>query len=154
MKKVLMFLILIGFFGCNSEEENLCAYYDTSMDFSVLNAQGEDLLDPNNPNSFDISKIKLFYEVNGEVKEQKLDSNVKGVFKNWTVNKYQISIPLNVYDLNKKTITYIQWNEKYRDTLQSTFDVDHCYTRVDHIWLNDKLILDNPYDKKVYTITK
>lgn len=87
--------------------------------------------------------------------EQGLSPNfAKGIFKDLTTNKYQIEIPLNSSDLKKKTVTYIQWNEKYKDTLQSTFDTDHCYTGVNRVWLNGKLILDNFYNKNVYTIIK
>ncbi|MDQ6472033.1 hypothetical protein RB619_15380 [Flavobacterium sp. LHD-80] len=156
MKKALIFLVAIFFFGCNNKDEDtLCFNYDTTMSFSVLNAKGDDLLDPENPNGFDVSKIRLFYEINGEVKEQGLNPNfVKGVFKNMITNKYQISIPLNSFDLNKKTVTYIQWNERDKDMLQSTFDTGHCYTRVDKVWLNNKLILDSPYAENVYTIIK
>jgi len=156
VKKVLLFLTSIIFLGCTSSDEGvLCANYDTSMSFSVLDSKGEDFLDPENPNGFDVSKIRLFYEINGEVKEQELGTNFfKGIFKNMTINKYQITIPLNSFDLQKKTVTYIQWNEKYKDTLYSTFDTDHCYTGVNKVWLNGKLILESRYNKNVYTIIK
>ncbi|WP_026727857.1 hypothetical protein [Flavobacterium denitrificans] len=155
MKKALMFLIAIFFFACDSKDEDiLCFNYDTSMSFSVLNAKGEDLLDPEIPNGFDVSKIRLFYEINGEVKEQGLNPDFRAIFKNMITNKYQITIPLNSSDLNKKTVTYIQWDEKHADTLQSTFDTRHCYTGVDKVWLNNELILDGYNKKYVYTLVK
>lgn len=38
------------------------------MSFSVLDSKGQDFLDPENPNGFDVSKMRLFYEINGEVR--------------------------------------------------------------------------------------
>lgn len=153
MKKILILLIAIALSGCDSEGERmLCVNIDTSIKFSILNDKSEDLLDPDNPNSFDVSEIKLFYEIDGKI----YDSTPERFFidKDLTTNKYQISISLNSYDLRKKTITYIQWNEKYKDNVQATFASDYCLTRVDKVWLNDVLIVKGFHSSNFYTIIK
>lgn len=156
MKNLIIFLVIIVFCGCNNTDEDvLCAYYDTSISFSVLDGKSEDLLDPDNPNGLDLSKMKLFYEINGEVKEQQVGPNFsKVVFRNLVTNKFQINIPLNTSDLKKKTTTYIQWDEKDKDTLKTIFDTDNCFTGISQVWLNGELIFDGLYKEKVCTLIK
>ena len=71
MKKILIILVVIIVCSCEStdEKKEFGMYVATSIDFSVFNDQNEDLLNPENLNHLDVSKIKLFYVTNGITKE-------------------------------------------------------------------------------------
>lgn len=158
MKKILVFFIIIVFFGCDNSEENkdLCSYYNTTVRFSVLNSEHEDLLNPKNPNYLDVSKIKLFNVINGKTVEfydPNLDSprNFK-ILKYDYDDVYHIIVFLNYIDKSAKTATYIQWDEKDTDTLESTFNKTKCSTITNQVWLNGKLVWDYKMDDKDYPI--
>lgn len=71
MRKIWIILITIIVCSCEStdEKKEFGMYVAASVEFSVFNAQNEDLLNPENPNHLDVSKIKLFYVINGIRKE-------------------------------------------------------------------------------------
>ncbi|WP_316632817.1 hypothetical protein [uncultured Flavobacterium sp.] len=156
IKKLLIFLITTAFLSCDSSNESRCSsyYYGIGIDFYVRNTQGEDILDPQNSNSLDVSKIKLFYVVNG-VAQEYYNSNLDSprgfrIFN--SKNGYKIRIEMNNLDKSKKRITYVQWNETSRDTLESTFEIDECYTVVKQVWLNGKFVWDRDIDESICPI--
>jgi hypothetical protein len=157
MKKILTFFAITTFFSCESQDRNgISSYnYNTIVSFSVFNAKGEDLLDSNSPNHLDVSKIKLFYVVDGVSKEffnANLDNarNFK-IFKH--EKEYRINVVMNDEDKSEKTITYIQWNEKNTDTIETTFFRSKTSIYPKDVWLNGKLVSggtkpgDSPYVK-------
>jgi len=159
MKKILIILVVIIVCSCEStdEKKEFGMYVATSIDFSVFNAQNEDLLNPENLNHLDVSKIKLFYVTNGITKEyynSNLDSprNFK-IFKG--KDEFLIRIYLNDLDNSDKAITYIQWSETDRDTIEATFERAYNILRTKKIWLNgdfvweEKGISDSPYFKLI-----
>ena len=68
MKNFLIILTVTTFLACrNSDDMNEIKYafcFDANLDFSVYNAQNEDLLNPENPNHLDTSNFKVFYVIN------------------------------------------------------------------------------------------
>lgn len=159
IKKLLLFLVSIAFFSCDSTNENRCLsyFYSVSVDFYVLNTQGEDLLNPKNPNCLDVSKIKLFYIVNGVSQEYfrpNLDAS-RGfiILKPEEGSNYRIRIMMNDLDKSEKKITYVQWNEMdKKDIFESTLEITECYTEIKKVWFNGKLLWDRSVDEKVYPV--
>ncbi|TDP01557.1 hypothetical protein [Flavobacterium sp. 245] len=154
MKKLLIILTITTFFACDSKDDNdvNSFYLNTDIDFSVFNADGEDLLNPETPNHLDESQIKLFYVVNGvteEFFEGNLDypKNIRILKKG---KQYVIGVGLN-HSENGKSITYIQWNEKDTDTIEATFARGKTFIYPKDVWLNGKLVsegtkrFDSPY---------
>jgi hypothetical protein len=143
-----LLIVIIAFFGCDNADKDgiLCAYYSTSISFSILNDQDEDLLNPENQNHLDVSKMKLFYVVNGvkqELYKLKLnDARGFKIYKEENRNTYKIVIFLNYADKLDKTITYVQWNDTDTDILESTFNRTNCSTVTKQVWLNGQLVWD------------
>ncbi|WP_264535097.1 hypothetical protein [Flavobacterium sp. N1736] len=144
MKKILVFLTMITFFSCDNagEKDILGLTDDTGAEFSVFNDQNEDLLNPENPNHLDISKIRLFYVIDGVSHEfQNLnvdDSSVLRIVKH--ENEYRIRILLNDFDKSEKTVMYIQWSETDRDMIESSFKRAYNLYKPGKIWFNKKLV--------------
>lgn len=150
MKKILMILTITAFCSCESNEEKSYNYIDAGdVDFSIFNAQGEDLLDPKTPNHINDYEIKLFYLIDGVKKEihNGLLVNPKNfvIHKNENETEYHIVIFLNELDKSDKTTTYIQWNEKDTDTINATFfkNKDLIFTK--DVWFNGKLVFTSTF---------
>lgn len=131
--------------GCNNSDDsdsmqqfNLYA----GLEFSVHNSENEDLLNPENPDGLDIDAIRLFYLVDGKTVEV-YDSNMDYP-RNFRIyqhqDEYRIGISLNHTETEQKPVTYIQWNESDRDTIEVTYDRTQDALLQNRIWLNGQQI--------------
>ena len=62
MKKLTILICVLTLMSCSQETEFgdlVGVNFDTAVDFSIVNAQGEDLLNPNHPNTIDIKIIAM-----------------------------------------------------------------------------------------------
>jgi hypothetical protein len=105
---------------------------------SLKNSSGEDLLNPNNPNSYKESKIKTYYLVNGE---EKIAHTEEFIYEDGE-GLYRLRIFLNDEGNDEFPITYIDWNETDRDTIKSEIYKTDNQTRVIKIWYNKVLMWD------------
>lgn len=165
MKKTLILIsILTLLISCNSndkEEEEQLIYGTSVLSFceiTVKDRAGNNLLDPTNPNSFDIDNIKIFYLIDGEKKEfyeEHLDAP-KGfrVIQHDFTSEYQFIIHLNYDRTEDFSTTYIQWNENDTDTIKALFKYPPNTSSVllRTVWQNNELKWDfelnnhsNPY---------
>jgi hypothetical protein len=155
MKKTLILISLLTLFiGCNSnekEEEEQIIYgtrVASSLRMTIKDNVGNNLLDPNNPNSFDIDNIKIFYLINGkknEYYEEHLHAP-KGfkVIQDEFTFEYQFVIFLNNIKTEEFPITYIQWNENDTDTIKALFKYYPNSSSIEQkkIWYNNEVIWD------------
>jgi hypothetical protein len=110
-------LVLALAFSCNEKEEPLFGTIDSMAYIKVLDQKGNNLLNPLNEGSYKSKDIKIFYEINGEMKgffEGHLD--MPRNFRIDSPNSENDYIMALVID-SKKTI--IQWNESEADTIQA-----------------------------------
>jgi hypothetical protein len=162
MKKILIFLTTITLFACDNTDEKgiLGLTHDTSVEFSVFNDQNEDLLNPENPNHIDISKIRIFYIIDGvshEFNNLNVNGDGSGVLRIVKhENEYRIRILLNNYDKSEKTVIYIQWNDKDRDMIEASFKTAYNLYKPGKIWLNEKLVWEFTFgiDQAYFKIIK
>lgn len=141
MKNLLIILVVTALIACeksNDMEAQYSSNIEVGIEFSILNSQNEDLLNPENPNHLDVTKIKLFYLINGEKQEvynPNLDSprNFR-IFKD--ENEYRIAVFLNHTETSEKPITYIQWNDSDIDTLEVDINRTQNSILQNEIWLN------------------
>lgn len=158
MKHLLLILIVTTMVSCSTStnEENAYVLFN-SIEFSVVNTAGEDLLDSNNPNSIDIDNIKLYHVIDNEVIEV-YDSHLEHprhffVFEH--ENEYRIRVFQNTSENENRPITYIQWNETDTDTLQVEYDRTHNSLAQKKIWLNGEEIWNiNINDGPFLVLTK
>ncbi|NLP59421.1 hypothetical protein [Lutibacter sp. B1] len=139
MKNLIIILVVSLFFSCNETNEMVEQFnYQASIEFSILNSQNEDLLNPENSNHLDETKIKLFYVING-IKQEVNNPNYdypRGfrIYKH--ENEYRIGVTLNSNELTEKPITYIQWNDNDIDTIEVVFNRTQNSVLQNMIWLN------------------
>src|SRR6056297_939944 len=115
MKYLFFFLSALIFASCTDDNEqfiiNKHFNIDAKLEFSVFNTQNEDLLNPENSNHLNTSKIKILYVINEEIQEV-YDLNADNP-RNFMIYKheseYRIKIFLNHSETADKPITYIQW---------------------------------------------
>ncbi|MHC0445971.1 hypothetical protein ACWA1F_11190 [Flavobacterium sp. 3-218] len=157
MKKAIgILLILLVSIGCDSDpfKEDIIEGFnlDTSIDFSVVNSKNKDLLNPNNPDSYDPKKIKILFLLDGKLVPQyqaNLDSpNFFMIYQN--SDRYAIRIFLNHNPKEKFPETYIQWNENDKDIVKAEYSRTKNSTTKKNVWLNDQVIAKPTY----LTITK
>jgi len=134
-------------------------YIDGGIHLKLENSSGSDLLDPNEGNTYNTEDIKLFYLQNG-VEHLYLCGNCdhqKGYYIFKRDNKFVISIFTNIEVQQDGTdpITYIQWNENDRDTIQCHIkrNEDGSYIFCTKVWYNDSLVYDNN-GERYFTIIK
>ncbi len=146
MRKIIFILIAISCFACSKSNEEIPDFYlGASFDFSVFNAQNEDLLNPATTDHFEATEIKVFYVIDGEVIEIYDPSNVEAprkfvIYKH--ENEYRMQVYLNFSDTSEKPITYVQWRNNDTDTIEAIFErIDGNITKR-KVWLNDQEIWD------------
>ena len=150
-------LCLICSCSTDDAEQNQFVF-DASYDFIVRDNDGNDLLNPENPNAYKESDIKLFYKINGNV-EEVFEGNLDNprhfeIFKH--KNEYRITVGVNHAKNEDLPITYIQWNEADTDTIKAKFRRTDNLTIIKKLWLNGKQIFP-PLDDgsgEFYTIIK
>lgn len=133
---IALFFIVVGCSKMDDPQDQFV--YDLGVNISILNATGEDLLDPNNPNSFRVNDIKTYHLINGEVKlagaDDVLFQESNGLFVFRTFVNYEGN--------DEYPITYIDWDETDRDTIKSEIYRTKNSIRAIKVWFNDDLMWD------------
>lgn len=141
MKNIVMLFTILLFLGCSPEKQedfNL----NVGFELSIINETGEDLLDPNHPNAIKEENIKLFYVVNDKV-EEVYNPNLDNprnflIFKH--ENEYRIRIFQNYSETETKPITYVQWSDSDKDTIEASYDRYSNAIIQRKIWYNGALM--------------
>lgn len=136
MKQILFVLFIVIAVSCNKDDDDCgCTIISLDTNISLKNAAGEDLLDPNNPNSYKESQIKTYYLIDGEEKiadtEEFIFEDIDGI--------YRLRVFVNSKGNDEFPITYIDWNETDRDTIKSEIYKTDNNTTAINIWYNDEL---------------
>jgi len=138
---------------------------DETFTFYVRDSAGNDLLDPSNPNGYNIDSIRVYYLLTDGTlhKGQTYYEFEKGVARNPGDYELMRSKDGYVLDFILRTLhskksdherpkMYIDWNDSDRDTIKAklitrrgdpkdTTDAGYCIFAVwDTIWYNGKLI--------------
>ncbi|MCK5762570.1 MAG: hypothetical protein KAH05_00475, partial [Clostridiales bacterium] len=147
MKKLLLIASICLLFSCSKNSD--ADYIDVGIHLKLENSSGSDLLDPSVDNSYNNDNIKLFHLLNGTEQYYLCGNcdNQKGYYFFERDNKYVMSVFTNIEVQQDGTypITYIQWNETDRDTIQCHINrsKDGSYIFCNKVWYNDSLVYDN-----------
>ena len=155
MKSVIFTIIMVIISSCN-KSDNEQTMIDTSIEMSIKNSNGVDLLNPNTPNYFNENTLSLFYLINGEVIEvnnPNLDYR-KGFFIFKHQSEYRIRIFPNTDDKEKNPITYIKFNENPKDTLKCEFVRTNNSLICTKVWFNSELKYDSNVSERYFEIVK
>lgn len=135
---VVVAVVLAGCAGNNVKK----VVIDNTIEFRLVDSLGNDLLNPENPNSIDKTKIKLFYLINNELQE--VFDPTKNYTRNFFIYQhedgYRIRVFLNSSEKEELPETYIQWTESDTDTIKAKFRRTTSLVAVQKIWLNEKEI--------------
>lgn len=144
MKNLLLLTALIFLVSCEKSNNQQQGYFlDVALDFSIINSQEKDLLDPTTPDHLDVSKIKVYYLINGTSREVNDPSHAYPmnfmIFKHEHENR--IRIFLNDKENVDSSVTYIQWRPNYIDTIVASFEIvkNKCF-RKQNVWYNGNKI--------------
>lgn len=159
MKNLILLTLFITLTSCNKSDEmqqqsqqqfNL----DALLEFSIINSENQDLLNPNNPNHITQEDIKIFYLINGQSKEvyNPLMSNPRNFLIYKHESEYRIRISPNISETEEIPITYIKWNNNDTDTIKVSYNRTPNAIQQRKIWLNDIQIWDWTENKDPFFI--
>tara|TARA_B100000795_G_scaffold259924_1_gene235318 strand:- start:27 stop:533 length:507 start_codon:yes stop_codon:yes gene_type:complete len=146
--KNLIFLLLASILivSCSSNgNNNDNDYYnlDTDIIFTIKDSNGNDLLNPNNPNAYLSETVKIYYlKENGETEEvynSNLDAsrNFKVITpENSGSDIYAFQLFPNTY-IMENAVTYIEWNDTETDTVKTNYRYGDNHTVCNKVWYND-----------------
>jgi hypothetical protein len=141
LSQILLILIAGIFTSCNEETFPCCPPINSDMvNTTVLNAQGNNLLNPTLEGSYRANVIKIFYEEEG-----KLEEFFNGGHSNMRRNFRIISPELGsdyLMSLVLKEKTVIQWNETQADTLKAEIFDDGMRLILRKVYHNGELKWD------------
>lgn len=167
MYKVLLFILTsaVLFVACNSTTPDHTVK-STNIDFSFVNEDGEDLLNPSHPHAITEQNTDLYYLINGE-KEKVFDKNLdypKHFFipDEKLSDKYFMRVFPNIVKGQKTAISYIQFSDTTMDTIKVEYTDEPGLTVVTKVWyngalrfnINDKNQENIEYTSRYITITR
>jgi len=160
MKTILSFILIITVISeCQKEdhEESNSVVVDNAIELALVDPEGNDLLDLQNENAIEQSKINVFYLINGSLQE--VYDTSKDYPRNFLVykheNQYRIRVFLNSEENEATPETYIQWSESDTDTIKAEFRRSPSSLTIDKIWLNEEGLWPSEDKKELYfTLTK
>ena len=146
MKNLIFLLLATLIVSCSSDDNNNDeSYYnlDTNIIFTIKDSNGNDLLNPNNPNAYLSETVKIFYlKENGDVDE--IYNSNYGSPRNFSIitpensgsDVYAFSLQPNTH-IMENAITYIEWNDTEIDTIKTNYRYGDNHTVCNKVWYND-----------------
>ncbi|MEM0519314.1 hypothetical protein [Aequorivita flava] len=139
MKAVFLVLYMAILIGCSKKDDTGEQFvFDLAVNLSIKNEAGDDMLDPNNPNSYKLNDIKTYHLIDGEevwaIADNVISQNNEGAFIFTTFVNYEGNY--------EYPITYIDWDETDRDTIKAEIYRTERQIRVIKIWYNEELKWD------------
>jgi hypothetical protein len=157
--KLLLFIVFLT--SCFSACEKPKTMIDTDIQICYVDKNGNDLLDPANPNGYKESDIDLYYMIDG-VKTRVFDGmmdlpeNFKFYYSE-VFHIYSLSIfPNDRYDANKMSETLIDFGDRV-DTLKVSYHVGDNSLIIHSAWYNNILLADEVHSLRtpiIITIDK
>ncbi len=139
--------------GCTKEQPSK-TIIDGNMEIRVIDAQGNDLLNPEiqSPKTVNVSKLKIYYVKEGreELFYQSMAQAPAGILllspQGTGLSYYMIRVFLNVGINEKIATTILEWEDGHRDIIKVEYDRPANTSSIiqQRIWVNDKLLWDAP----------
>ncbi len=118
------------------------------LDLRLLDMQGNDHLNPASPGAVDLSKIKVYYVIDG--KERLFYRSNLEAARGYLVyapeetgeRYYSLRLFFNIESKEEVTTTIVDWGDGHRDVFKVAFIRKENRISQRSIWLNDSLIFD------------
>ena len=118
------------------------------LDLRLLDLQGNDRLNPASPGAVDLSKIKVYYVIDGKERlfyRSNLEA-ARGYLvyapKETGERYYSLRLFFNIESKEEVTTTIVDWGDGHRDVFKVAFIRKENRISQRSIWLNDSLIFD------------
>ena len=146
-------IVLVVFLvGCKKTNVNDSVVIDKAIELSLVDAEGNDLLNPQHDHAIAPSGIKIFYLIEGELQEvyNPTRDNPRNFFIRQHGTEYRIHIFLNSDEGEEFPETFIQWNESYTDNVKAKFRRSPSLLVIDEVWLNDEAVWSSDDRKELH----
>lgn len=157
MKTVIFLITILSISSCRPNREPIkeAVSIDAYVDLTIKNNAGQDLLDPNTPNTLNTNNIKLYNVVNGQAIEVYHGNYTYP--KNYLIYNYKdvkaIRVFVNHTDAEELPTTYIKWNDNNTDTIKCHFSRgsgnDGSFILCDKVWYNSNIVFPKPENKDI-----
>ncbi|MBI9055997.1 MAG: hypothetical protein JEY96_19405 [Bacteroidales bacterium] len=144
--QLILFMVIV--LSCDKEED-IMLDVDLGVGISYIDGLGQDLLDPNNPNSYDTDQFKIYHYKNGEkvlFQMANLD-NPKGyfVFKEANMEYYRLAISEpNSYTEEEseeyETLTLLELSSTETDTINIVIRKGNNFLETRKVYYNNILV--------------
>ena len=118
------------------------------LDLRLLDMQGNDRLNPASPGAVDLSKVKVYYVIDGKERlfyRSNLEA-ARGYLvytpKETGERYYSLRLFFNIESKEEVTTTIVDWGDGHRDVFKVAFIRKENRISQRSIWLNDSLIFD------------
>lgn len=152
-------LLFVQLISCQEAGE-CCALLDIGIKIGVESASGEDLLNPANPNAFDIHSIKIYHMVDGSFETVRGPNlgNPRGFDLSSTMDSsYYIRIDGDLNSQESIVTSLIAWNNLDTDTLKYEVNRgnDGSIKTISKVWYNDvEMWTSSSYTERYFMIKK
>ncbi len=164
MKKIIFVIIFISLISCQSEEPEVGVYFSGGSIIEILDAEGNNRLNPNYSDPILLENLNLYHLIDGK-RELYFDGDMdvpKGmnIYFNEYHKKWVLSVGQNPFDLNEEFISISivdfgdgsegiiegQWNKGLNPPSSGAFYVKK-------VWYNGELVYEGNSDP-IYSIIK
>ena len=155
MKYLIYFFMAPLFTSCSTNKSSQFIV-DTDINISIKDSEGNDLLNPAYPDSYQKGNIKLFHIINGEQIEI-FDANMnypKGFFIYKHENEYRIRVFPNTDKSEQQLITLIKWNETDTDTIRCNVERTSNSEICRKVWFNNEVVWEAYETERFFEILK
>jgi len=159
MKQIIFFLTIILVSSCSKENNNASDVVDTTIVFHLSDKSGNDLFDPTKVYTLNTQNTRMYYLINGQEVEAfcgNCGNPRMFAFGQDNIRYGFIFSPNSTEQLNNtEPITYIQWNETDRDTIQCHIARSKSGSSIvcTKIWYNGELVWNNVGNRE-FTVIK
>jgi hypothetical protein len=141
MKTQLLILALTIIISSCKESNITNDYVEYEVEFSLVDQNGDDLLDPEHPNHIKESDIKLTYFMEASFKNPETGAEV-----NFTDEKPEGLLTLflqpNYTNNYQEPITLVEWGDLKTDTLRAKHKRSDNGIFIEKLWINNEIVFD------------
>lgn len=147
-----MIMMASVLFGCKKTDINDSFVIDATIELSLVDSDGNDLLNPQHDNAIDHAGIKIFYLIDREFQE--VYDLTKDIPRNFYIRQheteYRIHVFLNMGKGEEFPETSIQWNGSDTDNVKAKFRRAPSLVAVNEVWLNDEVVWSTDDRKELH----
>lgn len=141
MKK--MFFIIVAFLiflGCRSDDRKENVVMLAQIEIDVVNSLGENLFDPQHPNTLDLDEIKVYHLDEQGEKRLKIRSKAFSILppEEPVLDRYLMCLFLNTphYQKSNPTYTYVDFGDGVEYEIKTLYYQTNNITTYQQLWLN------------------